>query len=172
MITLVGGGARSGKSAFALDLARRIGPRRVFLATAEPCDDEMAKRIRRHADERGAEFRTLEVPVEVVEALRMLDDADVVVVDCLTLWISNLLLQGRDEEAILAESKRLAAVLRSKPYHSILVTNEVGMGLVPETPLGRVFRDVCGRVHQALAREADEVYFGAMGILLRLKPPV
>ncbi|HYE99011.1 MAG TPA: bifunctional adenosylcobinamide kinase/adenosylcobinamide-phosphate guanylyltransferase [Planctomycetota bacterium] len=170
MIVLVGGGARSGKSAFALRRARELGRRRVFLATAEAGDAEMADRIARHAKERGREFRILEVPIRVVEALRTLDPVDVVLLDCLTLWISNMLMAGLREAAILRECSRLAALLRKTRCHVVVVTNEVGLGLVPETPLGRTFRDVAGRAHQTLARLADEVYFGALGVLIRLKP--
>jgi len=167
---LVGGGARSGKSAFALGLARRLGPRRVYVATGKAVDLEMAARIARHAKERGADFRTVEAPLGLVEALRGIEGADVVVVDCVTFWLSNLLLRGDSEEEVLGQVERLAGTLREKPFHAILVTNEVGMGVVPDTPLGRAFRDVAGRAHQAIARAVDEVYFGALGMMVRLRP--
>lgn len=170
MRILIGGGVRSGKSSFALALARRYGPRRIFVATAEVGDREMASRIARHARERGAEFRTLEVPVEVVDAVRGIDDADVVVLDCLTLWLSNLLFRGDSEDEIHRQVEGLTGTLLEKPFHAILVTNEVGMGIVPDSPLGRAFRDVSGRAHQALARAADEVFFGALGMIIRLRP--
>lgn len=170
MIVLVGGGARSGKSAFALERARALGRRRVFLATAEAGDAEMRERIAKHAKARGRVFRTLEVPIRVVEALRNLKNADVVLLDCLTFWISNMLMAGLREAAVERECDRLAAFLRKAACHVVVVTNEVGLGLVPETPLGRVFRDVCGRAHRRLARIADEVYFGALGMMIRLKP--
>ena len=170
MLILIGGGVRSGKSGFALRLARRMGERRLFVATAEARDLEMAGRIRRHALERGADFRTLEVPIEIARELDAARDADVVVVDCLTIWLSNLLLRGDPEEGILAQVDRLVSTLRAKPFHSILITNEVGMGIVPENALSRVFRDLCGRAHQAIASAADEIYFGALGTLIRLKP--
>jgi len=167
---LIGGGVRSGKSAFALTLARGLGPRRVYIATAEARDDEMAARIARHVRERGPGYRTLEAPLDAVDRLLQIQDADVVVVDCLTLWLSNLLLRGDSEEEMLREVDRLTSTLEVKPYHSIVVTNEVGMGVVPDSALGRTFRDVCGRAHQALARSADQVYFGALGMMLRLRP--
>lgn len=170
MLVLTGGGVRSGKSAFALGLARRWGPRRVFIATAEPGDQDMTERIARHARDRGPDFRTVEAPLGVVEAVLEIEGADVVVLDCLTLWISNLLLRGDLEPSILEQVDRLAAVLLRKTFHTILVTNEVGMGVVPDSALGRAFRDACGRAHQALARSADEIYFGAMGTLIRLRP--
>ena len=169
MLTLIGGGVRCGKSAFALALARRLGKRRLYVATAEARDEEMAVRIGRHREERGPDFRTVEAPIEVVEALASAD-ADVVVLDCLTLWLSNLLLRGDDPPAILRQVDRLVETARSRPFHTIAVTNEVGMGIVPETPLGREFRDLCGRAHQAISARADEVYLGALGTLIRLKP--
>jgi adenosylcobinamide kinase/adenosylcobinamide-phosphate guanylyltransferase len=169
-LILVGGGARSGKSDLALALARRLGPRRLFLATAQAGDDEMRERILRHRCSRGDDFRTREEPLALVEVLRQPADEDVVVIDCLTLWLANLLLAGRDPEAVLRCVEELAEVLRQRPSHAIIVTNEVGLGLVPETPLGRTFRDVAGFAHQRLAAAADQVYFGALGIMLRLKP--
>jgi len=170
MLILIGGGVRSGKSAFGLALAKRLGSRRVYLATAEAQDEEMAARIQLHSRERGSEFRTLEEPREVVAAAGSVEDADVLVIDCLTLWLSNLLLQGDSEEAILGQVGRLIETLRGKPFHAVLITNEVGMGVVPETSLGRAFRDLSGRAHQALAALAEEIYFGVLGALIRLKP--
>jgi len=167
---LVGGGVRSGKSAFALSLARRLGSRRVFLATAEPLDVEMEHRVQRHRAERGDGFVTVEEPREVCRAIRDLGTIDVLVVDCLTLWLANLLLAGAGEAEVLGRVDELAAMLAGAPYHTVAVTNEVGMGVVPETALGRVFRDVCGRAHQRLARDASEIYFAALGVMLRLRP--
>lgn len=170
MLILIGGGVRTGKSAFALHLARRLGKRRLYIATAEARDDEMAMRISRHAKERGSEFRTIETPIDVVDAVAASSDADVAVLDCLTLWLSNLLLRNDTEEAILSQVDRLIKVIREKRFHVIVVTNEVGMGIVPDSSLGRAFRDLCGRAHQALSAHADEIYFGALGTLIRLKP--
>lgn len=170
MLILIGGGVRCGKSAFALSLARRLGKKRLYVATAEARDEEMAARISRHAQERGSEFQTIEAPIDVVQALDSARETEVAVVDCLTLWLSNLLLRGDSESRILQEVDRLAAVARQKPFSTIVVTNEVGMGIVPEHPVARVFRDLCGRAHQALSAAAGEIYFGALGTLLRLKP--
>jgi adenosylcobinamide kinase/adenosylcobinamide-phosphate guanylyltransferase len=169
-LILVGGGARSGKSDLALALARRLGRRRLFLATARAGDDEMRERIGQHRRTRGDDFRTLEEPLAVPEVLRQTSDDDVVVVDCLTLWLTNLLLDGLEPDAVQRRVEELADVLRHRPAHAVVVTSEVGLGLVPETPLGRTFRDVAGRAHQRLAAAADEVYFGALGLMLRLKP--
>lgn len=170
-MALVGGGARSGKSRFALELAKGRGGRRAFVATAEPLDDEMRSRIERHVGERRGEFFTVEAPHALEDAITALrSSADVVVVDCLTLWISNMLVTGVDASGIEARVGELARALEEAPFSSIVVTNEVGMGIVPETALGRLFRDVAGRAHQQLARSAREIYFAAMGVVLRLRP--
>jgi adenosylcobinamide kinase/adenosylcobinamide-phosphate guanylyltransferase len=166
---LVGGGARSGKSAFALACAQKLGARRAFIATAQALDDEMAARIARHRAERGTAFVTVEAPVELPEALEKLE-ADVVVIDCLTLWLSNLLVAGMGPGAAGERVEALAAALARRRHHPGVVTNEVGLGLVPETPLGRAFRDLAGRAHQRLARDADEIYLAALGTMLRLHP--
>jgi adenosylcobinamide kinase / adenosylcobinamide-phosphate guanylyltransferase len=171
---LVGGGARSGKSAFALRLARRRGIRRLFGATAVAFDDEMRARISAHAKERGGDFSTLEAPndLDAVMARLAADNgaADVVVIDCATIWLSNVLLAGEAPNAIELRVERLASTLHAAPFQTLLVTNEVGMGLVPETPLGRAFRDLAGRANQSLARVAGEVYFAALGTVIRLRP--
>jgi adenosylcobinamide kinase/adenosylcobinamide-phosphate guanylyltransferase len=169
-VVLVGGGVRSGKSAFALRRAAQLGERRVFLATAEVLDAEMRERAERHREERGSEYLTIEAPRELAATLRALRDVDVVVIDCLTLWISNLLLDGLDAARLAARVEELVSCLRASPFHSVIVTNEVGLGIVPENALARAFRDASGRAHQSLARVADELYFGVMGQLLRLKP--
>lgn len=169
-LILVGGGARSGKSAFALALARSLGPRRAFVATAEARDAEMNERIARHREERGAEFSTVEEPLELTRAVFALPGVDVVVIDCLTLWLSNLLLRGDPAEEIAARVEGLLGALASAPSRSIVVTNEVGMGVVPESALGRAFRDVAGRAHQVLAARADRIYLAALGTVLRIRP--
>jgi adenosylcobinamide kinase/adenosylcobinamide-phosphate guanylyltransferase len=169
-LILVVGGARSGKSAFALARARSLGPRRAFVATAEARDGEMRERIARHREERSAEFSTVEEPLELARAVSALRGVDVVVIDCLTLWLSNLLLRGDPPAEIASRVERLLAALATAPFRSILVTNEVGMGVVPESALGRAFRDVAGRAHQILAARADRLYLAALGTVLRIRP--
>jgi adenosylcobinamide kinase / adenosylcobinamide-phosphate guanylyltransferase len=169
-LILVGGGARSGKSRFALARAWSLGQRRLFLATAEAGDDEMRSRIARHRTERGDAFDTVEAPLAVAETIAADRAHDVILVDCLTLWLSNLLLRGLDEDAVAARVAALVEVLGRRQAHVVVVTNEVGMGLVPETPLGRAFRDVTGLAHQRLAAAADETYCAMMGVVLRLRP--
>lgn len=171
---LVGGGARSGKSRFALDLAQRLGRRRVFLATAQAFDREMRTRIDRHRQERGATFTTIEEPLALPEVIAAInggpDRPDVVLVDCLTLWLSNLLMRDDAEEPALQQIDQLARAVAARRCHIIMVSNEVGMGLVPETPLGRLFRDVTGHAHQRLSAVADEIYVAMMGQVMRLRP--
>ncbi len=168
-LVVVGGGARSGKSRFALEAARSLPGRRVFIATAEAGDEEMRQRIERHRAEREGAFVTIEEPLEV--RARLVDaGASAIVVDCLTLWLSNLLLAGREAPAILDEVEEAIRAARAIPASTWIVTNEVGMGIVPETRLGRVFRDLAGRANQLVAAAADEVYFGTMGLMLRVKP--
>jgi adenosylcobinamide kinase / adenosylcobinamide-phosphate guanylyltransferase len=169
-LVLVGGGARSGKSRFALARALSLGSNALFVATAEASDDEMRARIAQHRDERGAAFETIEEPVHLPELLARVRGPDVILIDCLTLWLSNLLVRGATADQVLGRVDALETALARRQVPVVLVTNEVGMGLVPETPLGRVFRDVTGLAHQRLARAADEIHVAVLGIILRLRP--
>jgi len=169
-IVLIGGGVRSGKSAFALARARALGERRVLLATAEARDAEMRERIMRHRRERGREFRTVEEPLALAAALRELRETDVVVIDCLTLWLSNLLLRDGTEARILQQLDDVCDALAERSWSSVVVTSEVGMGIVPESALGRAFRDLSGLAHQRLARCADEIHLAVLGCVLRMRP--
>ena len=164
---LILGGARSGKSRRALSLAETLGTQRAFVATAEALDAEMAERISKHKGERGAGWSTLEAPLDLKAALRSAaQDADVCLVDCLTLWLSNLMHHGRD---VAEETETLCETIRESSIPIIFVSNEVGLGLVPETPLGRAFRDEQGRLNQNLAQVCDRVEFVAAGLPLKLK---
>lgn len=169
---LVGGGARSGKSRYALARATAFaqGGAATFIATAEASDDEMKARIARHQEERGARLRTLEAPLELPAAVEAARGPDVILVDCLTLWMSNLLVRGASLDEALARVEELRRAIGHRAGPLVLVTNEVGMGLVPETPLGRTFRDLSGMAHQRLARDADEVHHCVLGMVLRLRP--
>ncbi len=168
---LIVGGARSGKSRFAverLSADRRI----VFVATAEARDEDMAKRIARHRAERPARWSTLEAPCELVASLRGLDtDHDGIVVDCLTLWISNLLLRGDHDAAILEETEALAGLIGRRRSSITLVSNAVGEGVHPETAMGLRFRDLLGRVNQRIAAVCDTVVLMVAGIPLTVKAP-
>lgn len=163
--TLVLGGARSGKSAYAEGLLSS-GPA-LYLATGQAFDDEMAARIHLHRDRRGPHWDTLEEPLELAATLdRVLDPARPVLVDCLTLWISNLMHAGHDVDA---ETGALCEVLARPRGPVVLVSNEVGLGLVPDNRLGREFRDHQGRVNQRVARTCSRVVFVAAGLPLFLK---
>ena len=164
--TLILGGARSGKSALAQSLCESAAPQRLYVATAQAHDAEMRVRIRQHQSERGAGWRTLEAPLDLVEALAQARPQEAVLIDCLTLWLSNLMLAGLDVEA---QSHRLLDALRAFERPVFLVSNEVGMGLVPDTPLGREFRDRQGRLNQLLAQACPHVAFVAAGLPLWLK---
>lgn len=166
--TLVLGGARSGKSAYAQMAAENAADvaRPVLIATGQAFDEEMAQRIARHRADRGESWMTVEAHLDLVEAIDALPVASVAVVDCLTLWLSNLMLAERDVEAAATQ---LVEAVSSSAAQIWLVTNEVGLGIVPETPLGRRFRDEAGRLHQRLAQTVDEVYFIAAGLPLRMK---
>jgi adenosylcobinamide kinase/adenosylcobinamide-phosphate guanylyltransferase len=170
-ITLITGGARSGKSMQALKLALPY-QRKFFVATGEPLDDEMTARIEFHRTTRPADFQTVEEPVQVVTALEKLGDrADLVVLDCLTLWISNLMQwHGTDDGPVLAEADKLAAALARAPFASIVVTDEVGSGIVPtDHAESRRFRDLLGWTNQKVAAVADQVLLMVAGYPLAVK---
>jgi adenosylcobinamide kinase / adenosylcobinamide-phosphate guanylyltransferase len=163
-VSLILGGARSGKSARALALAR---PPRVFVATAQALDDEMAERIARHRAEREGDWTVAEAPLDLLGALRAhAGDGVCLLADCLTLWLTNLMMAERDLEA---EGDALAAALPGLPGKVILVSNEIGMGLAPMNAMGRAFRDAQGRLNQKIAVAADRVEFVAAGLPLVLK---
>ena len=170
-LILILGGARAGKSTFALRLANEhAGEGSVtFVATAQALDDEMAQRIARHREERPAHWSTIEEPYAIDRALIQARDSSVVLIDCLTLFVSNWLLRSEDSRPQETTESFLAA-MRFQTQTVICVSNEVGLGLVPETPLGRTFRDLLGRVNQQFAEAADEVYLLVAGLPLRLKP--
>lgn len=169
---LVLGGARSGKTAFAERLAMGAGIRPAYLATAEALDREMRERVESHRRQRAGRFVTLEEPLDLGRALEAaIGGHDVILVDCLTLWITNLLGAGRDVAAAVEALAMTLANIESSRV--ILVSNEVGHGIVPDNPLARTFRDLAGSTHQRLAEICTDVYFVAAGLPLTLKgaPP-
>ena len=172
-LSLILGGVRSGKSAFAERLARQ-GRRLLFVATAEARDEDMKRRIATHRDRRPSAWDTLEEPVDLVAALRpVLDRYDTFLLDCLTLWVSNLLLskQGNANAGseILDSAWQLMDLIGETEATWILVSNEVGLGIVPSSVLGRVYRDTLGQVNQAVASRANRVYLMTAGLALELK---
>lgn len=170
MITLVLGGARSGKSRHAEALALSRPPPRLYLATAEAGDGEMAERIREHQRRRADAWTTIEEPLDLPGVLRRhaADPDATLLVDCLTLWLSNLMGAGRDIDAATAD---LIAACDAVRGHLIFVANEVGLGIVPDNALARAFRDHAGRLNQAVAVRADRVLFVAAGLAMVMKAP-
>ena len=166
--TLVLGGARSGKSRYAEELLAAHDGARTYIATAEARDAEMAARIAEHQARRGPGWRTVEQPLDLVGALEVYcGPKGAVLVDCLTLWLSNLMAASRD---IAAETAGLTAALGRLPGRAVLVSNEVGLGIVPQSTLGREFRDHAGRLNQAVVEVTDEAVFITAGLPFRLKP--
>ena len=177
---LVLGGARSGKSQFAQDTAQATAQRVLYVATAEPLDEEMKHRIANHQKSRPRHWRTLETPLGVGRAMaEALGDAELVVIDCITLLVSNVLTKGgvepenmdfeAAEKQAVAEIQSILACMRQSSAKFIIVSNEVGLGLVPAAPVERAYRDILGRANQLLAKEVDEVYLLVAGIPLELK---
>ena len=165
-IILVTGGARSGKSARAEARTLSFPGKPVYIATAEALDAEMRERIAKHRERRGSDWLERETPLELVAALHETDGGGARLVDCLTLWLSNLLHAGRDWAK---EADSLADALARQKSAVVLVTNEVGLGIVPDNPLARQFRDAAGSVNQMVARVADEVEFLVAGLPMRVK---
>ena len=169
--TLVIGGCRSGKSAHALQLADGMGNfHKYFLATCIPRDDEMHQRVTRHQAERGAGWTAVETPILLHETIRELGpQADVLLVDCLTLWVSNLMMAYSDPGAVSEKTGQLIESLQTAVCPVILVSNEVGAGIVPENQLARQFRDVMGQVNQQIAASVDQVVWVVAGIPVMIK---
>ncbi len=168
------GGARSGKSRFAQELAETLGKKVLFVATGEPLDEEMKRKIAEHKRSRPPTWKTVEAPYEVAEQIEQsVCGTDVVLLDCMTLLVSNLLGSKSShknvEAKILSYIEKLTVLLNQMEASWIVVSNEVGMGLVPETELGRAYRDILGKANQLLARQAVEVYFMVSGIPVKIK---
>ena len=169
-IIFITGGVRSGKSQFAQELAQSFTGPKAYLATAQPLDREMAERIRRHKRNRPKDWQTLEEPLRVSEILREKgDNFGLILIDCLTLWISNGLMAHWTEKKFLQEADRLCKVCRKTRCSLIIVSNEVGLGIVPDNPSARMFRDLSGLIHQKISRQADEVYFMVAGLPIQIK---
>jgi len=169
---LVLGGCRSGKSGFAKQAADHMArDKKIYLATCVPTDREMKKRVKHHQDDRGPDWATIEEPIAIHETIdRACTHAKVILVDCLTLWTSNLLLQETDEAGIMAAVEMLLEALNRSTCPVILVSNEVGYGIVPENSLARQFRDMAGLVNQQVAQAVDEVIVSMAGIPVQIKP--
>ncbi len=172
-IIFIIGGCRSGKSRYALELGQQLSKQgRIFIATCRPRDEEMQQRVAKHQSERDPSWKTMEIPVQIDKAI---DDGSqkstILLIDCLTLWISNLLLGNQKLKAIVPHIDRLAHSLRNARGPVILVSNEVGTGIVPEHELSRLFRDAVGFTNQQIAACADEVIWMVAGIPVSIKRP-
>lgn len=169
-ITFILGGARSGKSAYAKELANRQKKKVAFIATCEARDKEMRERIRLHKKNRPLNWKTFEEPLFVSKILKEITNIyEIILIDCLTLLISNLLLKGSKEGCIEREVNKILSTLKKNKNKSIIVSNEVGLGIVPDSRLGREFRDIAGRINQQVAEKSDEVFFVVSGIPWRIK---
>jgi adenosylcobinamide kinase/adenosylcobinamide-phosphate guanylyltransferase len=169
-IYFITGGARSGKSAFAEKLASELQGKRAYLATAQALDAEMVARIEHHRKRRGSAWDTFEEPLAVAELIRKLSGRyEVVLLDCLTLWLSNVMAHTDGDDAVNASADALVSGLKDFSGACIVVSNEVGLGIVPENPLARRFRDFAGMLNQKTAQAADEVYFTVSGIPVKIK---
>ena len=169
-IIFITGGARSGKSRLAESIARNFGAPLCYIATGQSNDTEMAERITEHRDRRGAIWQTFEEPLELVHAISARNGQyGAMLVDCITLWLSNLLFLHNEPGTVLREVRVLAESFPHLETTLILVSNEVGMGIVPENALARTFRDLAGKANEILAEAADEVHVVFSGIPLRLK---
>lgn len=170
-ITFVIGGCRSGKSTHALNLANQIiGNKKIFMATSVPTDNEMDARVVKHQKERGDAWQTAEIPLNIPTAISELSlSADVILVDCLTLWVSNLMFNNFDEQGILNMTQSLQDALKVSSIPLFLVSNEVGTGIVPENALARKFRDMAGMVNQEIAKVANKVIYMVAGIPMTIK---
>ena len=164
---LVTGGARSGKSSFAEKRTKQLGSSLMYIATSEIIDLEMENRVAEHQARRGSEWQTLHAPLKLTEALSEIDGKGPCLVDCLTIWLNNLIFHNEDT---IVATKELIKVLEQRSDPVVLVTNEVGSGIVPENALARRFRDEAGRMNQIISEVADEVYLSVSGIPLQIKP--
>lgn len=173
MLIAFTGGARSGKSTAALSAAMSAGAPVTFIATAEAGDDEMAERIERHRADRPASWTTTEAPIHLALAVDQVDAEATIVIDCLSMWVSNRMLaeDAAGTRSIVAEAGDLGERLRERSGTAIVVTNEVGSGIVPATSLGRAYRDVLGSVNQAIFASANRAYLVVAGRLLELQDP-
>ncbi|MBU0567921.1 bifunctional adenosylcobinamide kinase/adenosylcobinamide-phosphate guanylyltransferase [bacterium] len=168
-LILILGGARSGKSRFAVKLASTLKGEKTYLATASALDPEMEERIKEHKRERPKQYKTVEEPLEIERVFKDSKPSKIVLLDCLTLWISNCLLSHKSEEQILARLNSFLSLAKENNACLIIVSNEVGQGIVPRNKLARRFRDIAGLANQLAAKEANEVYWMVAGIPTKIK---
>ena len=168
-IIFISGSVRSGKSGFAVSRAKKFKTPVVFIATCRPLDDEMKERVHKHKQNRPKTWKTIEEDMDIAAVIRRLKEKDTAILDCLTLWISNLLLAGLNEKEISRRIKDFIAALKQTPASVVIVSNEVGWGIVPDNRLSRIFRDIIGTLHQRIAAVSDEVHLMVAGIAMKIK---
>jgi adenosylcobinamide kinase/adenosylcobinamide-phosphate guanylyltransferase len=171
MLTLLVGGVRSGKSSLAVRMGEHQHAPVTFIATAEPFDDDLAQRVQRHRDERPAHWTTVECAVPLADAIAEVPDDHFLIVDCLTVWLANLFVHVIDPPKIRRSTDDMNAALRARTGDTVVVTNEVGMGVHPESELGREYRDELGRLNQTVASIADTALLMVAGRAVRLTDP-
>ncbi len=164
MIKLITGGVKSGKSSYAVNLALKYKPERIFIATAEPFDEQMRKRIENHKKQRLNLFKTIEEPIYLTEALKQSDKATVCIIDCITVWTGNLLHYNK-----LNQIDKFIKSLKKQTIDTIIVTNEVGMGIIPDNRLARDYMDILGEINAKIASLADSVTLMISGIPIKIK---
>ena len=168
---LILGGCRSGKSSFALERCNQISGPKIFIATSQPFDEEMHDRVKAHQQERGKEWQTIEEPVNIHEKINKFSrTTNAILVDCLTLWIFNLIEKKYDTDQLLAIIGKLEDSIETSQSPIFFVSNEVGSGIVPENKLARIFRDNAGLVNQKIAKKVEVVYYTVAGIPMKIKP--
>jgi len=168
-LIFITGGARSGKSQQATKLAKKIGDKVAFIATCAPLDAEMKERVKRHRCLRPKDWKTIEAPIDVASALKNLDRFDAVIIDCITLFLTNLMMENMSDEDILSEITNLVQAVKGANFAAVIVSNEVGLGIVPSSEMSRRFRDLAGFANQIIAQNADEVYLMVSGIPVKIK---
>ncbi len=169
-IIFILGGARSGKSSYAIKLAKEHDKKVAFVATCLALDEEMKKRIGLHKKTRPSHWKTFEEPIDLAVLLRKLShEFDIVIIDCITLLISNLLSEDLEDDKIEERAREMLEALEAAKYKTLIVSNEVGLGIVPDNELGRRFRDIAGKINQMIAHKASEVFFMVSGLPLKVK---
>jgi len=170
---LVIGGARSGKSNYAQSLAKSLGQNVLFIATSEPLDNEMKTRIKQHKRNRPRTWTTLELSHDIAGSFSMYNNSEVILIDCITLLVANIIGDrpepNQAEAQVLQETNSIINMMNMLTAHFIIISNEVGLGIVPDNKLARIYRDLLGKVNQLLAQNVDEVYFMVAGLSLRIK---
>ena len=168
-IVFITGPVRSGKSNFAVKLAKKWGKKVIFLATCRPADNEMRKRIKKHKKSRPGEWKVIEENIDISPVIKNTGKDKLVIIDCITLWLSNLLLSGLKEKKITKKINEFLLMLKKTKSSIVIVSNEVGWGIVPDNELSRIFRDIIGIAHQKISEVSHEVYLLVSGIALKIK---